>query len=362
MKKILMAMILLPMFCGVAAANGVGNFCPGWPWQASTCVIDAPVYVNVYWDQTWDQDVQTLGSTGLLRARIDAATEALVRSGYFSQLAQYKVWSVSMGPSITPACQGAPATMDLVVANNNNLLNNLMDCILAAYPSLKNKNTILNIFVPPKVATGKWGLGADHKNLRGIALCLLPTNQGDSAPKDFSRLLEMASHEMVEAATDPNPDSLTGYRNKDIGSSVFTYEIADLCSAAVPFLGIGDGSALFGVTQYWSDNANICVTPFPTLTPPTISPLSIVCGTGRNMNITLSGTFGPTPWDLVANPVNGQTIYVQAAINNTWNSGSLLNIPPSTPPITVGFGFVSLAGPSFCTTVSERVLYHSHRL
>jgi hypothetical protein len=369
MKPALMMVLLLStLLCNKAMVGNIGNFCP-----IGTCVIDNPVYFNVYWDPQWDSDVQAAGRPDLLSAKIDALTMALINSAYFSQLAQYKVYSVQMGPSIKAACGPPPPSMDAVVANGNRLLNSFVECVVESNPGLtsffNSGNLILNIYIPPTTLPGKWGTGADHKLIQSVAIALLPTNQTGYNGNVY-RVLEITSHEMVEAATDPNSGSPTGY--KIIGSS--QGEIADVCSpltgsAVFPFLGVGPSFAgatiqngvtngqYTGVTQYWSNNAGNCVIPFD-MTPPTINPNPQVCGWGKNTHITLSGILGPRPWDLISNQFNGQTLYVQASIthgNNTWNAGNTVlggdivgfgsvNWTPGTPDtITIG-GFDSNYG------------------
>jgi hypothetical protein len=106
-------LLLLPLLCTLAKADGVGNFCPHWPWEDGTCVIDNPVYVNVYWEASpaqWDTKVGSsldpstgvLVNSGMTQGRIDGVSTALVNSGYFGQLAQYKVWSVNRRGVPTP--------------------------------------------------------------------------------------------------------------------------------------------------------------------------------------------------------------------------------------------------------------------
>lgn len=326
-------------------ANGVGNyFC-----LIGTCVIDNPVYTNVYWDNVgqWDTDVVKAGRPDLLRAKIDGVIWALIRSQFFSQLAQYKVYAPAMNPSIQPNCGPAPASMT-AIKSNDTVLNNFITCVTGQFPALINKNTILNVYFPPTTNPGAFGTGADHKQIRSVAITVLPTNQ-TGYNTDISRLLEMASHEMIEAATDPNQsnNSPTGYKNRDPGSE-FGEEIADLCpnSLNFPFLGVSDGQNT-GLTEYWSDNANSCVNPFKISapTPPTIAKIT-PCGSGRNMSLTITGTFGPPPWDLTAGTFAGQTMYLNLTVSgptDNWSAGNVLNGDAVTlGPITwnqVGNGY-----------------------
>jgi hypothetical protein len=307
-------------------ADGVGNFCP-----SGTCVIDNPVYTNVFWDNVgqWDTDVAKAGRPDLLRAKIDGVTSALIRSQFFSQLAQYKVYSPVMTASIQPNCGPGPASMT-AIQSNDTVINNFIDCVKGQFPALINGNTILNVYFLPTTNPGTYGTGANHNQKQGVEITILPTNQqGNNV--DIGRLLELASHEMIEAATDPNPSSPTGYKNKDPGSQ-FGQEIADLCPDSVdfPFLGVGvnDGSDT-GVTEYWSDNAHGCVNPFQVSAPvaPVIARIT-PCGTGHNMGLTITGTFGPAPWDLTAGTFGGQTLYLNITVSgptDNWSAGNVLH-------------------------------------
>jgi hypothetical protein len=103
------AVSLVLFFTPAAFADGVSNICPHWPWESGTCVIDTPIYINVYWDaspQQWDIDV---GASGETQARLDEVLEAMIHSDYYTQLQQYQVWSVSSVPSMTVSCIPPPA-------------------------------------------------------------------------------------------------------------------------------------------------------------------------------------------------------------------------------------------------------------
>jgi len=325
MLAVLIAAVAPP---STARANGVGNyFC-----LSGTCVIDNPVYTNVYWDNVgqWDTDVVKAGRPDLTRAKIDGVIAALLKSEFFSQLAQYKVYTPGVHASIQPNCGPAPASMT-AIKSNDTVLNNFITCVKGQFPGLINKNTILNVYFPPTIDPGTFGTGADHKQIRSVAITVLPTNQPGYS--GVGRVLEMASHEMIEAATDPNQsnNSPTGYKNRDPGAE-FGQEIADLCPDTLnfPFLGVGipPGNNQ-GLTEYWSDNANGCVNPFTISAPtaPTITKIT-PCGSGRNMGLTVTGAFGPPPWDLTAGTFGGQTMYLNLTVSgpsDNWSAGNVLN-------------------------------------
>jgi hypothetical protein len=310
--KIIALSLLQVVLAAHARADKANNWCP-----SGTCVVSHPVYVNVFWDSTsnWDNDVNAPVS-GMGKARIDAITEALIMSQYFHPLKEnYNVHAPKWGGSMTPSCKAPPPDVDTAIDN----MNDLVQCVLAQNPSLNNENTILNAFLPPQTVNkgfcnhdsnghhniamhGEWG--------PSIKVTVIPTNS--VCVSGFNMLIEALTHEMVEAATDPNPHSPTGWKG----------EIGDFCeNTHVPFLF---GSA----TEYWSNSANACINGVRS-TLPVITTLG-VCGSGKNMEVVLGGTFGDTPWDLKSNKFNGQSLYLTTAISglHTWDAGNIEGLPP----------------------------------
>src|SRR5262245_45639064 len=88
-------------------ALAVSNFCP-----SGTCDITDPIYVNVYWDdseQKWNADIAAIDASATVE-RIDALTDAICHSAYFSQLRQYSIHSCRMSPSIVEnGCGASPS-------------------------------------------------------------------------------------------------------------------------------------------------------------------------------------------------------------------------------------------------------------
>jgi hypothetical protein len=310
--KIVALSLLQVLLLGHAQADRANNWCP-----SGTCVVNHPVYVNVFWDSTsnWDHDVDAPVS-GMGKASINAITEALIKSQYFHPLkGNYKVHAPKWGGSMTPTCEAPPPDVDTAIDK----MNDMVQCVLGEDPSLNNENTILNVFLPPQTVNlgfcdhdskghhamamhGEWG--------SSIKVTVIPTNS--VCISGFNMLVEALTHEMVEAATDPNPHSPTGWKG----------EIGDFCeNTHVPFLF---GSA----TEYWSNSANACINGIPS-TLPVITTMG-ACGTGKKMQVVLGGTFGDTPWDLESNKFNGQTLYLSAAISghHTWSAGNIEGLPP----------------------------------
>ena len=314
------------------AYGGVGNLCtPGF----GPCDFTHPTVINLYWDATptqWDTDVGGPAS-GLTVAQIDTFIRALVHSSYFSQLAQYGVTSVSFLPSITAgSCGAPPANVDAAI---NGGIDALIRCIATTNSTVAGFDQgIINVFLPPQVInTGFCDKlpdnshnAAEHSQSADTGKRLWTVIPTTSACNSGSlTVLSAVTHEMVEAATDPNSAAPSGW--KAIGDG----EIGDFCeSINTPYI--------FGTAQqYWSNLAGACVPGFATTSALSVSSTS-VCGTGRHMQFVLNGTFGPTPWDLAANPILGQTLYVRASIGaKSWTAGNLLGAPPDT----VGFAKIS---------------------
>lgn len=279
-----------------------------------SCGFSTPTYVNVYWDTSktqWDTDVSGSAS-GMTESQLDSFTAALVRSSYFSQLSQYGVTSVSVLPSITASSCGAPpANVDAAIS----AMTTFELCLVGANPFIGETTTpqvILNIFLPPNTVNthfcnpGSHGHAAAMHDWPSLALppfTLIPTTSAcTGTPSSVTTAL---SHEMVEAATDPAPGDMNGWKVPADG------EIGDLCENLV------QPSFLFGTAQeYWSNSANACVNGFASVTPPSFTPPARVCGTGPTMKFVLNGSFGPAPPD--------PSVYVRASIfgNDTWTAGT----------------------------------------
>ncbi len=329
---------------------GVGNACSPGP-----CIPDHETIINLYWDSSptqWESDVGGPGS-GLTASQLDKFTAALVHSSYFSQLHQYHVDKLYVGPTLsaadcksTPSAAALPSDVDAAISGG---IDTLIGCILQTNTTLITVDAaIINVFLPPQVVNKTNGFCSPKPLGQGAAAMhngssvsnrlswtVIPTTAACNG--SVGMVTTSLSHEMAEAATDPTYDAISGWKVP------FDGEIADLCEdpSDHPFTPF-----LFGLaTQYWSNSANMCVTGFASSAPPTISS-AMVCGAGRNMQITLLGTFGDAPWDLAPN--SGKTAYLRARISDPsgdWGAGDLLGPPPDP----VGFANIAWtkgAGPS----------------
>jgi len=248
----------------------------------------------------------------MTQAQIDAFTSALVRSSYFSQLTQYGVTSVSMQPSVTiGACGTLPANVDDAIAN----IDALVLCALTHAEVVASDQVIINVFLPPQVVNTGFcnvvnglkavGIHGHSDPFASPLWTILPTTSACNG--SLTSLLTTMTHEIVEAATDPEPQALSGWKVAADG------EIGDLCSTSTPLV--------FGVaTTYWSNSAAACVSGFATATAPVVTSSS-VCGTGRDMRFVLNGSFGPAPWDLASNQFAAQSLYLRATISGPAGPG-----------------------------------------
>jgi hypothetical protein len=317
-------LLLLMAFAGSGADAGVGNFL----CTSNACGVDSnPIYINIYWDNSldqWDLDVAA-SSAEMQSGRIDALLTALFHTKYSAPLSQYGVNTVDRWPSLAAGnCGPPPATIDDAPGQISSLLLCLFTHDPQAYPQmlagalgyspydLLNRfsppayvqNAVYNVFLPPQ--TKPSSPDADHcKNhqawhdsfspfgvldpdfIYSVPVTIVPTFGGapgvPGCSSGIDSFFTLLTHEMVEAATDVFPDSIFGWKQPfwDGGN-----EIADLCETS-------PSTFLFGeATQYWSNNANACITPLSG--SPTISSAS-VCGSGPKMTFTLNGSFGPEP-------------------------------------------------------------------
>src|SRR5262249_18363838 len=121
-----------------------------------------------------------------------------------------------------------------------------------------------------------------------VGVLFIPTNKACGG--SLSAIFGSVTHEMIEATTDPNPPSPTGWKVGTTGD-FYGQEIADVCQT----LKFSDKGFLFGgVANGWSNAANTCVVGF-TITAPSLTTAS-ACGTGQNMLMTLTGAFAGVPW------------------------------------------------------------------
>ena len=196
---------------------------------AITALVNQPmgsaVFVNIYWDATWDSD-----DPSLTVSTMDAVTGAIVRSSYFNGLSEYGVTSVSFAGSFLPdphCTQKAPSQVGFYDPFGPAIAG-FIQCEHDHGPAqLRQSGVVYNIVLPPSsiesdfftqnfctipgspVAwhyhglqnTPPWPFGGGPFSGQPIYTIVQANPQcgGNNA------LFESLFHEMVEAVTDPYP-------------------------------------------------------------------------------------------------------------------------------------------------------------
>jgi hypothetical protein len=217
--------------------------------------------MNVYWDtspEQWDLDA----GPGLKRADIDQFVTTIISSSYFTDLKEYNVTSIDYRPSTTVStCGPVPNNIDQALANMGNFANCVMSLVNSAAPNFLDPNAaILNVFLPPQTVPSSQTAdfcakySAEHDKFgSSVEVTVIPT--ATACTNGFaSSALGILSHEMVEAATDPVPQSPTGWKQPFWQGG---QEIADICDS-LPETSFPPPNG--AVVQYWSDQENNCVT------------------------------------------------------------------------------------------------------
>jgi len=326
------AALAVPLFAVALSIPGLAfgsrNLCP-------TCdVIPAPRYLNVYWELgNWESDVAAT-APDLTRRRIDQLVQALGHSLYFTGLAQYGVSSVSILPSLTETGCGPPPA-DIAAAPA--AIGAFARCLMARHGNLDPERTVLNVFLPPATARdpadpGCTAPGEHDRYGSPVEVALIPIACNPS----IGGLLSTVSHQMVEGATDAEPDSPLGWKTSGVPGQEIADECEDTPSRSVPFL-------FAQAASYWSNAAGACVSGWTPAGSTLLAPIILsgaACGTGKDMTITLTGTFGPAPWDLGGAPPQTRSLYVSAQIAGLWKAGNAGDFPEDA----VGFGDIRWLG------------------
>jgi IPT/TIG domain len=290
--------------------------------SSNHCVVSRPTIINVFWDDDedrWNKDIKATDETATAK-RIDTAMQAIVKSAYMWPLQQYWVSSPSTRPYIVEGhCGPVPATADDAWANK---LGPFTICMLNRHSEI-DTHTVLNVFVPPRSLAPSSNTfchtaGARHGSFAGIAVAFIPTNSNCSG--DIREIVGTATHEMVEAATDPNPGGVTGFQP----------EIGDACECDK----IYRTNFIFGGTHaYWSDSKKGC-TNGSELVKPNIPGInkstSSVCGTGHDMRFEIRGDLPTAPWDLDHGHGGDRTLFLHAQVggSHSWGAGDFRAFVP----------------------------------
>ena len=272
-------------------------------------VLSAPVYVNLYWDATWDAD-----NPDMPKDAIDEFMTALLRSSYFGGLAEYGVGSPSYAGGFLPhpSCDKKAPNHAKFYASFDPTIIGFLQCELDNEQNIpKGSQVVYNIILPSGsveddgAVAGLFGLGkfctggptawhfhqtpfstevqaaiiltggvfADLAVLTVLALVPGgPIYTISSADSRCGTFIKNLVHEMVEAATNPFP-GLDVLRNGGKGEAVDICDDAN-ASAFMPFVPPTSvlstktdfpssrkftTSATVSVPAYWSNANQTCV-------------------------------------------------------------------------------------------------------
>jgi hypothetical protein len=257
-------------------------------------VLNDPAIHNLYMSRSWDSD----NPASMSSKAIDDFTRTLTTSGYFDKARQYHVNT----PSFTGS-DGSALICPLPILNGKTEFTSVLAWVLCeaqpgplpfVAPTLTgitapDDNTIYVVYLPVGVqitdiafkscsdftAYHFMGLIPAWHVFRflGIPVAVIPVPQdfafavvpADCAQNSFNQLTANASHEIIEAATDPDiglawiDDSQLGF-NADI---LKKGEAADICEDE-PSVRLADGLT---VAPYWSNSDNQCEPPIAVTGP-----------------------------------------------------------------------------------------------
>jgi hypothetical protein len=329
----------------------------GFPVVVTGRALSHPAIHNLYWDDNWNGHNAAALSSG----NIDGFTTTLVGSHYLDPASQYGVGSASFSgshgssalcgprrPTTTTSFFAILAWVSCEVGG----VNDLVPPILPPFPNLvqglpaltgvpsPDGDSLYVAYLPTGVTISDFGLsscgsfGAYHFMsvlpetkfvgpfptiiTQSFAFAVVPA---DCASGTMSGISRLASHEIIEGATDPI------FGLGWIDNSVFDInhivniatqgEAADICSSAGPFptsaFQLAGGIT---VVPYWSNRDNACVPLAPTTTLTIGSPSKSGLGATFVTSTTDLTLTGVAP----SNPANaGDTLVVHFRF---WRQGT----------------------------------------
>ena len=378
--------------------------------------IGTPRYFTLYWDASWDAD-----NPAFPRAALDSLSQAVSASKYFGGLSEYGVGQPTFLGSALPnvACtRKAPAPVGFYDPFNPSIIG-FLHCELDNDTSLPQGNNVIYNVVLPQGSTeadaiaqllgvqadctgpgsavswhfhgtpynvgsaiggligGALGLSVGSPVLGAVAgfLVGLATQGGpfytiSSVDTTCGNFTDNLVHEMVEAASDPEP-----------GIGVITSggmgEIGDMCenfhfSPSTSWVPTSATSLLSPNTflgsslpQYWSNAGQSCGTGFSDTTAPSISNVMLSGTSFPQILVTITGSgFGtiPAPFT-VPSGVDLPYLGVQD-VSQSWQAGNSLNSNATSLSVTSWTntsitisGFNPPAGSSIVLNANDRLVF-----
>jgi hypothetical protein len=208
-------------------------------------VLHAARLYLIYWGGAW----ANTGASGPRAEQITTAARTMLAGAYLTGLAQYRGIGSGVVRGSTVIDTSNPQTR-FTDKQVREFLDKQLDAGTVPEPDPANQ-TLYAVVLPPEVHPGG-NSNAEHNyyTRHGQRIHYLWTAMSDV----LSRATWALSHEVVEAATDPEGSGFRGIA--DACDQDGWCEIADVCSDSA-------GTVLDGVTvtPYWSNQARGCVPP-----------------------------------------------------------------------------------------------------
>jgi len=180
-----------------------------------------------------------------------------------------------------------------------------------------------------------------------FSFAAVPTCFGSSGTGDQAAIEAVASHELVEAATDPFPDSAPGYLITDMSNPwVIEPEVADLCAT----LALDQSG--HHVQRIWSNSAAAagqqpCVpapsgAPYLTTSSPEVIP-AVMAGSSTTIELTGYATTTVADWSLDVSQEFGfdtAPLLGRSKLNDGQQTTLTLSVPAGTPSGSLGGVFL----------------------
>jgi len=215
--------------------------------QGGARIVDGVVEL-IFWGSAW----QT--ATSPSRQSVTQAVQNMLTGPYLSELSQYGFRSVVLRGTTTILQPGPPATFS--TSDVGDVIWNAIDSNVFPEPDDSGGRIIYIVLMPSGTTT------SDPNSPRGAHSdpsdfdLPLDTDYAWVAwvgPGTLDYAMDVLSHELVEAITDPEPHSRAWTMNRSINGGI---EIGDACNNTVDRV---DGLLL---QAYWSEKHKACVIPF----------------------------------------------------------------------------------------------------
>jgi hypothetical protein len=218
-------------------------------------VLSRELLYLIYWGSAW-----TYLSTTPTADQATSAVRTMLASSYLAGLAQYRGVGRGevRGSSVLASSEPPDGFTDDDVAR---FVRDQLAAGTIAGPDADNQ-TVYGVVMPPGIKPDH--AEGEHNTFRGHGQTIHYAWFANAG--SLHTLTGIMSHEIVEAATDPEGNGFIGVDGTC--SQEGWCEIADVCSSA----GVVDGVA---VRSYWSDEAGKCIIPTASVPRKSARPLTM---------------------------------------------------------------------------------------